>query len=291
MSNKFAFHLVSLSFLFIFLISAKSSDVFVEDYISIEELMKSKHIDVTISGIGGYKGDCVQFTIKNKTSKPILILIERGRRLLSIDTTIQDIFIVKQQEFILASNQSIVRNGYGFCCQSSNGSPRKKSKFKIGYLAPNSWRKLAEVIDENDFPKRAIQSAIWALSDNHEVSSIYDKNNQAIRILKQTVCNIKGVEMPWYSTRYVENDSLLFSHIPRNISGVINYKISNNESLTVVVRKNGLHVMTLVEGSKIGSGKHSYVIDLHVKGWPKGDYDISLYVDSSRLIERKGFKL
>lgn len=260
-------------------------------FISIASLMEKQQLEVVITSKGGYTADCISFELKNLTNDSLKVWIEPGRRLLSEDSTIQDIFIVKSQEIILAANEVRTVLGYGFCCQSTKGGPYKKAVFDVGYIAPDSWQKLADIINENDFPPRAIQSAVWAISNGNSVSSIYAKNQDAIRLLRQTIADIKGEKLPWYSIIYEKDSVLLFSNRPEKIRGKIEYNIKNNGTISIVVRKNGRLVSTLIKGSGAGPGFYNYVMNLDVKGWPKGEYEISVLLDSAQLIKEEKFRI
>src|SRR3989338_4198340 len=77
-----------------------------------------------------------------------------------------------------------------------------------------------------------------------------------------------------------------------SVYGEITYYISNNALISINVRdKNGVVVANLEKGTAKGSGEYNYSLALSVKGWPKGEYEIAVYEDYSRLIKRVKFTL
>ena len=265
-----------------------------KEFISIEQLMTEGKLDVSISGLGGYQEECVAFTIKNLTGDSVLLRIEPGRRLHSEDTTMQDIFIVKHKNLTLPPFATITEKGYGFCCKSHHRSPGYASVFGIGTMAPENWQKLATVIDNGDFPVKAIQAAVWSLSNDHPISAITDENPANVDLLRRTVAKIKGVEVPWYTVLFEEatGENQLFSDKHRRLKGSIGYRVNSNAIVSILVKdRTGQVVQSLVKGSSKSSGSYMYDVDLSVSGWPKGEYIIYVYEDYSNLNKKVVFKL
>lgn len=286
--------ILSLGFLLIIFqggVSAQKSTTN-NKYVSIEKLVNDKKLTSEIRGLGGYKGECIRFDLTNMTADTLKVLIEAGRRLICLDTPLQDIFIVKNKYITLTPNEHEEVNGYGFCCQSSDGSPQKDSKFSIGFMAPADWVKLAKVIDKNKFPPSAIQSAVWVLSNNHDISSIHDENLERIKLLRQTVAAIKGVELPWYTQTFEYDRSVVFSNRPERVTGSFYYELKRAASVTIAVKnKYGELITILLEEDGSERGTHTFQLDLIVKDWPKGEYEIVVLEDYSILNLKKKFKL
>lgn len=284
--------ILSLIFILLLNIFAKSVsfDGKKSEYISIQKLIEENQLKVDITSIGSHQENCIRFDIENKTSKSIKVLIEAGRRLNSFDSTIQDILIVKNRTIELEPYEQKLIPGYGFCCQSTKKGPKKNSKFSIGNT-PKEFIELCTVIDENDFPASSLQSAVWAISNDHRVSSISAPNMNKIKKLREIVAKIKGVELPWYSISYEKDTAMLFTNKHERIFGDIIYDVQNSAQITITLRhKNGDLVAVLLDG-KPSRGKQFYKLDLRVKGWPKGEYEIFVYEDYSKLNIKKTFKL
>jgi len=270
------------------------SSAVMKEFISIEKLMIEGKLDVSISGLGGYQEECVAFNIKNLTGDTVLLRIEPGRRLHSEDTTMQDIFIVKHKNLTLPPFATLTEKGYGFCCKSHHRSPGQASVFGIGTMAPESWQKLANVIDKGNFPVKAIQDAVWCLSNDHPISGITDKNPANVDLLRRTVAKIKGVEVPWYTVIFEEaaTENQLFSDKHLRLTGGINYQINSNAIISILVKdRKGQVIQSLVKGNSKSSGSYIYDVDLSVSGWPKGEYIIYIYEDYSNLNKKVVFKL
>ena len=269
------------------------SIITIEDYTSVQTLISSHKLNASIIGSGEHQENCITFNLENVTDDTLKVLIEPGRRLTSIDTTIQDILIVKQKTLTLPPHQKDIISGYGFCCQSQKKGPKKDSKFMVGFMAPSRWQDLAKVIDANTFPTGAIQAAIWSISNGHPIASIKHENMDLVYLLRKTVAEIKGVVLPWYTLSFEKDTSLLFSNRPKRLSGTLTYSIKHNTTLTIIIRHNESDhlVTTLVKNARLGPGKYNYDLKLPVNNWQRGKYTIFVYEDFSILNLKQSFKL
>jgi hypothetical protein len=283
------------SLLFLLIISAKNHTSVIikeEKFQSIQTLINGHQLEAQIKGIGGYQKECIAFNLINLTADTLSILLESGRRLTSFDSTIQDILIVKSKKIKLDPYQQETVTGYGFCCQSKNGGPKKDSEFNIGYMAPPEWQILTKVIDENKFPTHAIQSAIWVLSNDHALSSIHHEDLDEIQSLRRTVADIKGIKLPWYTLIYEEDTTMLFSTKPDQLISDMSYYLKTNATVSINIRNAlGELVYNVANIVNPGRGSHSFHLRLPVKNWPKGEYGLYIYEDYNNLNTKKIFVL
>jgi hypothetical protein len=161
-------------------------------------------------------------------------------------------------------------------------------------MAPEGWQKLAIVIDQGNYPVKAIQDAVWCLSNNHSISAITDQHPEKVELLRRTVAKIKGIEVPWYTIFYeaANEEHQLFSDKHERLTGDVNYFVNSNSIISMVIKnQNGQVMKQLVKGNSKNSGSFIYSLDLSVVDWPKGEYTIYIYEDYSNLNKKVVFKL
>lgn len=290
----FVKHTILFAFLVSFLLAFSWKQPLLEKdkYVALETYLKSGSVRAKLSSLGGHSGNCMAIELSNLSKDTVFLFLEPGRRLLASDTTMQDILIVKKEKVLLAPLASKKINGYGFCCESTNGSPRTGTSYAIGYMAPASWVKVAEFISNNKFPDGAVQSAVWVMSNDHDISSVYGSDSETILPLRKFLGQIKGVEVPWYATIYAKDGDRVFSGKEDLILGKLPYKLKNNAIVTIVVRdKWGQLAKTLVEEAAMGPGPKEYDLNLEVKGWGKGIYTITIMEDYSNVNSTFSFKI
>jgi len=263
-----------------------------DKYETMESAIKGHRINVNVKGLGGHQGECVLLKIKNLLGDSIHVYLEPGRELIPDDSTLQDILIVKRMNLDLSASEEVEINGYGFCCMSAKHSPYLNAEFNPGRMASPALVKLANIINSNKYPENAIQYAIWAISDNHPLSSIYDSDTAKVRSLIDSVAKIKGVVAPWYTTFYEKDTAMLFSGRPERLEAKFSYVVRNNSMITITLMNPiGEKIYTLMKENPHDPGEYGYDLKLKVKGWMSGTYTINVIADGNNILLQKKFKL
>ncbi len=285
----------SLSSIFYLFISVNALQVKAETtprHRSVDSLISEGFIKASFVSLGGYQGNCVEASLENNTGNWIYVWIEAGRRLVADDSTKQDIFIVKDNKIKLGPWAKLKTKVFGFCCQSSDGAPKTKMKFNVGYMAPADWVRLAQFLSTSNFENNTLQAAVWCISNNHSISSVYGEPEALVKALKDTLGSIKKIPVPWYTTTYETSDTSVFTGDPKRVSGKFNYYVKHHGDLVVAIKnKNGHTVKILSEFYNHGEGSFEYQFDLNVKGWSKGEYHLVVYEDYATVLANKSFKI
>ena len=261
-------------------------------FISIQEAIKKNSLGVSIKGLGGHSGYCVEMDIQNQTSDSLKVQLEAGRRFAAEDTSLQDLLVVKDEMIALSAGEKRKVKGYAFCCESTNGGPHAGSIYGIGRMTPTPWVKLAQFINKNNFPIDAVQNAVWVLSNGHPVASITAADLKLVQALRKKVAELSGSTDPWYSLTFENDTAMLFSGRAEKLEGEIDYMAHNSAIITVNVRnKNGQVVKTLLDKKSVGPGQYTTSILIDVKGWPKGEYTLYVYNGDSVIDSKKKFVL
>jgi hypothetical protein len=263
-----------------------------DKYISVQSLNSKGFISTELKSLGGHTSDCIELELQSHSDDSQYCWIEPGRRLVSRDTNEQDILIVKQYLIPLGPRQKITLRLFGFCCESTMATPKPNSKFSLGHMAPAEWIQLAVFISQNSFPASAIQSAVWVLSNHHELGSIHYSDFKAIYPLRAELARILNEPIPWYYITYEHDDTLVFSGRHETVYGDITFESRNNGVATIHVRDGKGRLMAMInQGSAVGPGEHRYPLTLDVRGWPKGEYRVVVTEDYSNMIARYVFRL
>ena len=260
------------------------------NYRAIDSLVNEGYISASFVSLGGYQGDCVEASLQNKTGNWVYVWIEAGRRLIAGDSSCQDIFIVKDNKVKIGPMAKLKTKVFGFCCQSSDHSPKENMKFDIGYMAPPEWLRLARFINANNFDNNSMQAAVWCLSNNHSISSVYGQPDNLVKALRDTLGAIKKIPVPWYTTTYERSAERVFSGNPERVTGKFNYYIKHHGDIIIAIKdKYGLTVKVLSEFTNHGEGSFEYGFDLSVKGWTRGEYHLVVYEDGATVLVSKSF--
>lgn len=264
-----------------------------EKYLSIENAVKNKIISAELKGSSTYSGDAINLKIKNISPVDTIIRIEAGRRWTSIDSSEQDILIVKELDVFLAANEQKQLNLFGFCCQSNNGAPNFNSNFNVGFMEDSSFIKLAQFLNKSELPINVMQNAIWVLSNNHSLNSIHNdkkENAEKMKELFQLLSYLKKIVyvFPWYTLTYKTDTSRVFSNRPNYMFAEIEYYLPHQSSVDLLIRdsKNLIAKKIFIEKPH-HQGNYNYKFDLDVGNFPKGKYYFRLYADNQMIMEKE----
>lgn len=256
--------------------------------ISIESALKYDLISYEIVNNGSYQGECVQISLQNKTSRALNVTIEPGRNLVSIDTNKQDILIVKEALFVLAPKGSNTKNLFGFCSQAYKNAPSDGEKYLVGDMKDANIIKLAEHLNKNKYPVSAMQSAVWALTDNRPLASIFHQDRDSIVGLQEFLSYHKKQVTPWYSIEYMPNDSTgMVSNKAKNIYGTLKADLEKDRVIKVVVY-DLYNISQIRKDIKVPEKTKEQPIVVDVSELPKGRYRM-LFTSLAGRIDEKIF--
>ena len=72
---------------------------------NLQNALDKKLVEAKVISLGGYQGFCINMALKNLTKDSLILLVEAGRRLNSLDDKNQDILIVKEQIIALKNKE------------------------------------------------------------------------------------------------------------------------------------------------------------------------------------------
>jgi len=263
-------------------------------YIPVADAFKKGLVDVELISKGGHEGDCMSMKVTNRINDSLFLAIEPGRILNAFDSAMQDILIIHDENFLLASGEKADLSIYGFCCESNNGSPRDSANFSLGAMGDSNLVAIAKFLNENDYPPDIAQEAVWAISDDHSIASVYAEDVANIDKLKEFLSDLKGVEIPWYSAEYEEsgeNDLRVFTERVESIAGEVEIWIPHHCIVDIRVEDQMGKIMEVFEEMvAYGPGRYFYEFKFPVFDWPKGKYYLTIRTDGNALY-RKEFEL
>ena len=228
----------------------------------------------------------MKLELKNLTRDSLIILVEAGRRLNSLDEKYQDILVAKEELITLSKLEQKCFEVKGYCCQASNCAPSKKVKYGINKLADSNLVTLAKYLSANNFEEIVEQQAIWAISDNKTTANIASAEDTILLPLRRLVSGLKGEKLPWYSfvsTTYVYASGMMET-FPLWLRGKIKYDIERENYVTMYVKdEKGMPVCQIKCEWKKSGGNQEYQLNIPVKGLPKGKYTIELKSPEKQL--------
>lgn len=253
---------------------------------TFQDVSSSGAVTAKFTSADGHSGDCIIGHFTNRSAQSMNFTLEPGRRLLSNDPGEQDILITREVPVILAAGQSAKIPIYGFCTQAHNSSPSMGSGFSAGYMVSDTALALSKFLANNDFPVLAEQNAIWAVSDNYDLSRIHHSDMDSVEELLQFVSDLKGIPVPKFTMEYVEDEEGMPTNNVLSLSSRVRYEVDGAYNLHVVIYdKYGIGVQRqwIEIPADHTTKKHKYTMPLDELA--KGHYYVKVYTQSTEEID------
>lgn len=245
--------------------------------LTVPHALQKGFIKLDINALGGHSESCIQLKVCNTSISELNLTMEPGTILDNLNEQQQDIIVVKTLTMKLKPLQKLDTVAYGFCCQSSNSSPVKGQKFRIGKRADTLMIKLCKYIDKHKIEPYKAQHAIWTISNHHKLSTIGNLKDTSSAALFEICNEFRKEPVPWYFVVYSKMPGVVFSNIPCRI--VLNFeysKQSEKELVIAVYNSAGHKVKTLLANSYASAGLKSFHFDFETPNWENGTYTLKV---------------
>lgn len=263
------------------------------EQLSLQNALDKKLVSAKVHSLGGYQGYCIKMEVKNLSPDSLIILVEAGRRLNSIDEKNQDILVVREQFVMLKKYEDKYIDVKGYCCQANNHSPNAGAKYDVSVLADKTLVLLAHYLNVNTFANEVEQNAIWAISDNKNTANVTAANDTLIVPLRNLVATIKGEPIPWYTfaTKTVNYLGGRMQTFPTVLRGKLNFDNAKECYTTLhILNDKGLEVGNIIKQWTLVGNNQTYNLNMPVAGLANGKYTIELKNDEGELV-KKEFKI
>jgi hypothetical protein len=264
----------------------------VNDSLTLDDLDNSAAISYSLQALGGHSGYCLTLSLKNNSGDTIGIYIEPGRVLVCDSSFMQDLIVMRALYFKVSPREESQNSLFAFCCRAKKMSPSKNTRFEKGYLDRDGLGMLAAFVSQGNYLPADIQSSVWVISDMHPIASICSQEMDSSHAIKKWLAEKLKRPLPWYCIQYDMQDTSVFQNKHLRVSGNIKFRVSHYSLVTVQIRsKNGLLIKTLQNDVSCAAGEFTYPLDLDVKGWPSGNYEILIFEDGNRRQTNQSFIL
>jgi len=256
-------------------------------------LIEKGKLRASIQGVGGHEGECINISLHSTSDDTSFLWLEPGRILQSVDTAVQDILITREEMLALAPGEHKNLSIFGFCSQASFASPDSSEQFLPGKMADSTIVSLANFLNERDnlFPVDAIQSAVWCLTDNHDIRDIYGGDLASVHDLINYVADLKGLDIDFSLDFDQEGDYESFSQSSVTISGDVEvYFPSACLANISIVNSDGEEYESFEKQKSYKSGIYNFTFRFTSSNWPPGKYYF-IVESEGNVIYKKEFSL
>lgn len=119
-----------------------------------------------INGSGVFFGKCIDITVTGMTATDINIELKAGQRLVSSETSVQDMVVTESYSFALASGSMWQQTIQADCINMHEYAPDERTTYSLGSMTTGDLYDLAVYCEEHDAHDGVAQGAIWAETDS-----------------------------------------------------------------------------------------------------------------------------
>lgn len=168
--------------------------------VTLEDALSKKMVEVSV--VSNPKGTHyllpIMIQLKNVTDAPIDVLVENGRTFAPVDTTLQPILIIKEELISLSPGQTKWAVLTGMCFNMHKHAPAStvKAYYNVKPINKGKLGKLSKFLQDNKYFGIGAQEAIWCISNDLDLESIIDWDDNHVANLVKYVAELTGKPVP-----------------------------------------------------------------------------------------------
>jgi len=201
-----------------------------------------------------------------------------------------------ERQLALSGRSSETLPAAAFCTEMGDASPAEEGGFALGRTANPLLDSLFGYLALHPSlasEHNVLQNAIWAITDNSDVGSIYAEGQPEVTKFREWICKLTGRENVWYNTvldtRLDEERRIVRTAV--SVQGQV--MLNRRESLTLqghVENEQGEVVWSFERANRLPAGTLRFRFSLEVEGWQSGGYAL-VYKSGTEEIIRQEFRI
>jgi len=264
--------------------------------LTLGEALDQRLVSVEPVSLGGHSGDCVALHIQNHSMRPMTLSLPAGTVFEPANGEDQSLVVPVERQLALSGRSSETLPATAFCTEMGDASPAEEGGFALGRTANPLLDSLFGYLALHPSlasEHNVLQNAIWAITDNSDVGSIYAEGQPEVTKFREWICKLTGRENVWYNTvldtRLDEERRIVRTAV--SVQGQV--MLNRRESLTLqghVENEQGEVVWSFERANRLPAGTLRFRFSLEVEGWQSGGYAL-VYKSGTEEIIRQEFRI
>jgi hypothetical protein len=156
--------------------------------------LKGAKIDTAFRGeISAHYGPCIAMDITNNSVQALNLELEYGYQLMPDDTSIQTMMVTRNLQVYLSPAQKKSLRIYAMCIEATDHVPNEKVNFVLQKRATGNLLSIAEFLNRKNYQGAVAQDAVWCISNDRDLHSIYSADTAMMYDLRRYVAKLKGL--------------------------------------------------------------------------------------------------
>ncbi len=253
-----------------------------QNTLDIREALEKKLIEIDFHGnpSSSHYHKPLKGSIKNISSKDLMIAIPAGAFFSSEPADYQDIVVTQEQLLSIAPDKSRSLELYGVCVESSLRSPAQLTKYTLQDSPNPQYLALAQYVNAQKYHGLSeTQHAFWVLSDDKPLDEIWGYKKEVSNNLLFKMVEITGKALPdtaalRKSYQIIDNGESFeeFTYTPtRTMSGKFFFQLNKTKKVLIgMFNEAGVLIRELYNNPTCSSGNHTieYAFDASIYADP-----------------------
>lgn len=231
----------------------------------------------------------VSISLKNKTNSTLNIIIENGLMLEAVDSSFQNLVVVKSERIAVAPYANKQMLLQAMCIEKSGMPPADNKMYSILKPASGSLLELSQLIERKQYYNLGAQQAVWCLTDKMSLDEVTTWNFAERNDLLTFLSKATGQPIP--PPPAVDDIKRNNNSVPvyeTSIEGSFNYTVRNtSEVLIAMFDKENRVVRELYRNNEEPAGEKEFKFAFDSTVYTDSYYYIRLLVNGTMRIQGK----
>jgi hypothetical protein len=233
--------------------------------------------------------DELHLQVRNLTKrKDFKVRFTSGLQFSSQDTSEQDQVLLYNRTFLVKAGKQINPGFATFCTQASKRGAGSGSTFLLKEKPSAELSQLAQYLSKYRDSEHTLQSAVWIISDDHDLRGLHHDDPQKRLALLKYMSQLTGKPIPGYTVRYEmpRAGEVAFSAKAISIHSEHKFRLEEDAKISCsIFNEAGEEVQKVFENMQQRRGYNRFGVTLEAKDLPKGKYVSRVFKDGKLLEE------
>jgi len=250
--------------------------------LNLSQAIQQNIVTVTAEATGSaYNRQALKLKVKNNGSLTFNLVMNEGVIFAPDSAGFQPLILAGGEKLYLSPLKEAEISIQTFCADSRNRAPVKGLGYKYSKMAGDTLVKVLSFIKQNRMYNDLGQSAVWVFTNNHNLNSVYDGNNDFVsKKLLDYIVNLTHRPMPEYFVESAINDTPgeeVYNPKTLKIYARFEEELESPKKLTLGIFNDKDEIIQPVfKDRNYGKAGHRFRVEFEAEGVAAGKYYIRL---------------
>jgi hypothetical protein len=261
--------------------------------VDLTEALKSNTVKLEATNFAGmYQGRTTKLTIINTSKSVVELKVDIGVVLKSDRAGLQPMVLAGAETITLMPKTTGQVDVQTFCGNAGGSCPGKDEHYTYSYTMNDSFKMVLQFIRDHSLYDHMGQNAVWVLTNQHNVGSVYDPNRKDLsKELQSVICKYaRRPKAVYYEVtappQQIPNEP---AYVPKTLKILAEFEIilESPKTMTLgVYDEKDVMIQPVFEDQTFPVNGHRFGVEFEAENVVPGKYYIRLKEGSTVLQEK-----